>query len=114
MDQKNNTNFHIKSMEHSNLFQRRVLHADSSSHNYDFVGGEHDNEDDSKTHKSNTNTLKNAADNNDNNNLKLNNVRQMKNYSPGVGSEQKMESQMGKSVKFEIKNGSVDSLKVNL
>lgn len=89
-------------MESSNLFQRRLHHAEHS--NYDFVGGDDD------THESNrTNTLKGIADKNDN--LKLNNIRELS--SPGVGgrSSSKMESQMGKSVKFEVNTrGSVTHL----
>lgn len=94
--------FSIKSVENSNLFQRRILHADNS-HNYDFVGIE-DVEKELKTHKSkNTNTPKST----DNNDLNLSSTRQMKKSSLGDGSVSKMDSSMGKSVKFEIRSGSV-------
>lgn len=89
----------IKSMENSNLFQRRLHHDhDDDSHNYDFIGGHEDVQ--SRNHKSNTNTLK-SADKNDNF-TKLNN-------SKGGGA--KMEAQMGKSVKFEINKGSVGEIR---
>ena len=95
------SDFSIKSVENSNLFQRRILHADNS-HNYDFVGIE-DVEKELKTHKSNTNTPKST----DNNDLNLSSTRQMKKSSLGDGSVSKMDSSMGKSVKFEIRSGSV-------
>lgn len=98
----NNLQFSIKNIESSNLFQRRIHHVEP---NYDFIGGD-------DTHESNTNTQKNSTDKNDN--LKLNNTRELS--SPGVGSGEKnrssskMESQMGKSVKFEVNKGSVNHL----
>lgn len=94
---ENNSKLTIKSIEKSNLFQRRLHHGES--HNYDNIGG-HDEDVQLKNHKSNTNTLK-SADNNDNF-MKLNNSK-----TQGGGSEKKMDSQMGKSVKFEINKGSV-------
>lgn len=101
--------FSIKSVENSNLFQRRILHADNS-HNYDFVGFEDEKE--LKTHKSNTNTPKSTDNNN------LSSTWQTKKNLIGDGSDQKssvsskMDTSMGKSVKFEIRSGSVSLCKI--
>lgn len=90
---ENNPKLIIKSIEKSNLFQRRLHHEHDDGPNYDFIGSREDVQ--LTNHKSNTNTLK-RADNSDNvtksNNLKT---------THGGGS------QMGKSVKFEINNGLV-------
>lgn len=97
MDENPQKLMKIKSMESSNLFQRRLHH---DNHNYDFIGDSHEDVQ-LRNHKSNTNTLK-IGDNNDNS-TKLNNSKA---HAPGGG--EKMAS-MGKSVKFEITKGSVDS-----
>lgn len=94
--EENNPKLVIKSIENSNLFQRRLHHDHDGSHNYDFIGGHEDVQ--LTNHKSNTNTLK-STDNNDKF-TKLNN-------SKTHGGGGKMDSQMGKSVKFEINKGSV-------
>lgn len=96
---KSDFSLELKSMEDSNLFQRRILHAENN-HNYDFV--ELESEKELKIYKSNTNTPK-TTDKNDNNL----NLSQMKKKSPGAGSD-KMNSSMGKSVKFEIRSGLVN------
>lgn len=100
-------------MENSNLFQRRLLHHHEDHNDYDFVTGGHEDtnakEKELKTpNKSTTNTLK-TTDKNDNN-LKLNNSTHVKFSSfggDGSAVRSQMDSQLGKSVKFEIRNGSV-------
>jgi hypothetical protein len=92
---ENNPKLIIKSIENSNLFQRRLHHDHDDGHNYDFIGSREDVQ--LTNHKSNTNTLK-RADNNDK-------ITKSNNSVHGGGA--KMEAQIGKSVKFEINKGSV-------